>query len=93
MATGAGTARLSFAPGSDDTWQLMKALVIHLVPPAALLVSLSKQKKRLPGPSNHLEVHILWISQQKCFEGYENSLQSSHSTSVLHCTVMRAIGQ
>ena len=59
VTTGVGTARLSFAPGSDDTWRLMKALVIHLVPPAALLVSPSKQKKRSPGPSHHLEVHLL----------------------------------
>ena len=62
--TGAGTARLSFAPGSDDTWRLMKALVIHLVPPAVLLVSPSKLKKRSPGPSHHLEVHPLQIIQR-----------------------------
>ena len=48
-------ARLTFAPGSDETCWLMRALVIHLVPPA-MPTGPAKSKRRVPGLSAPIQV-------------------------------------
>ena len=53
---GTGVAHLTFEPGSEETCQLMRALVVHLVPPVMPACS-PKSKRRASGLSAHAEVH------------------------------------
>ncbi len=56
MGEGIGVAHFTFAPGSEETCQLMRALVVHLVPPVMPAGCSAKSKRRAPGLSAHAEV-------------------------------------
>ena len=55
MGEGVNAAHLTFAPGSEETYQLMRALVVHLVPPD-MPASPAKSRRRALGLSAQTEV-------------------------------------
>jgi len=57
VGEGIGTANLTFTQGSDEICQLMQALVIHIVPPAATLSPVRPERRALGLPA---KTEVCW---------------------------------
>ncbi|CAL5224783.1 g7526 [Coccomyxa viridis] len=79
VGEGVNAAHLTFAPGSEETYQLMRALVVHLVPPD-MPASPAKSRRQALGLSAQTEAKLVKAAVTKALQAVKGarplSLQS-----------------